>query len=175
MAEGIKKRRVILILTLSIVTFGIYAAIWFMRVKKSIDALGTEKKLKMWMTVTFLVAVLLDMALLAYTVITPPFLISESVILLRHVLLVVNVAMVLNLSLQTEKALDEYFNRTQNRNIKMSLVPTFFFTLLYLQHKINQFVSSAPAKVQPPQTQAYAGQEATSTTAGDTDSGAEGA
>ena len=128
------RMNILLLLFLSIITFEMYIPIWFLVKRQAINSLASTKKLgsgaPIFVLLIYGIGAILLFAPLGFTE-TSLDMISDFIPLIGGIL-------VIALSFKVRHIFDEHFNLKQQRNIKFSGVATFFFTILYLQYKINR-------------------------------------
>ncbi len=129
-----ERRSVLLLLVLSIITLGIYPAVWFFRRRRFLDSLDSSEKLGS-MAAAPLVATVLSLAC--------SFLALPSDV--ERPLSIAFGAVTIITAFRVAKMLRSDFART-GRFLSVSGVATFFFNALYLQYKINQAADTPPAK-----------------------------
>ena len=125
-----ERRSVVLVLLLSVVTFGVYPAFWYVRRTPFFDRLDSDKRVDglQWVTLV------LTFALLAVAAAQAPLRVPEGA--LRAVQLAAGVANLI-LAFRVAHMLRSDFART-GRLIRISSLWVFFFGCLYLQYIINQ-------------------------------------
>jgi len=132
MRNKLEKKSVLLLIVLIIVTLGIYVPIWFGKLKKTLDGFKTKQKAN-----GNLINFLLVLSILEVVIIIPSVF-SPSLDLVSSILNLTSSIIVLVLAFQFKNILNEYFNKIQNKNVSFSGIATFFFTIFYLQYKINR-------------------------------------
>jgi hypothetical protein len=125
-----ERRSVGVLLLLSVVTFGIYPAIWYVRRTPFFDRLDSDKRVDglQWVTLV------LTVALFAVAIAQAPLQVPEGA--LRAVQLAAGIANLI-LAFRVAHMLRSDFART-GRLIRVSSAGVFFFGCLYLQSVINR-------------------------------------
>jgi hypothetical protein len=130
-----EQRSVLLLVFLSVVTLGIYPAVWFVRRRRFLDSLNADVKLG---GLAWAPLIATGVSFIAAFAGLP----SE---LDRAVSLGLGVASIV-LAFRVANILRSDFART-GRLLSVSGAGTFFFGALYLQHKINQAAATPPRHV----------------------------
>ena len=127
------RMNVLLLILFSIITLGIYIPIWFLVKREAINSLASTEKLGSGAPIFVLLVYVTD-AMLIFV----PLGVTEVYLdIISNLITVIGVSIVVILSFKVRHIFDEHFNLKQQRNIKLSGVATFFFTIYYLQYKIN--------------------------------------
>jgi len=122
----LKKTNVLLMIFLTIITAGIYQAIWFLRRRGAINSLQSKEKLNtgvfVFVIVLYSVSLLIDFAG------------GKSTLLcgIAAICLLVQ-------CFKVRRIFENHFNVYFKRGISFSGIATFFFMIFYLQYKINRF------------------------------------
>ena len=150
-----KKKSVILLILLSVITLGIYPFVWFIKRSAELNNLQTTTKSKKNMTIISLVVYLLIYLLIAGLYVTAyltdetiaavtdisqiptTFLILYGVIIAFIIILII---LLLILAFNTRKILNEAM-ANKNVNKKASGFFTLIFNLFYLQYEINGIIN----------------------------------
>jgi hypothetical protein len=136
-----ERRSVLLLFVYSVLTLGIYPAVWFLRRRRFLDSLDSTIKLGSFAAAPLL-ASLLSFALAFFAL---PESVSRGVSLGLGAVTVVTAFRAANI-------LRSDFART-GRLLKVSGIATFFFNALYLQYKINQAADTRVLAATPMPTQ----------------------
>jgi len=117
---------VLLMIFLTVITVGIYRAIWFLRRRDAINSLQSKEKLNtgvfVFIIVLYSISVLVNLADGN----------SSLLYLIAGITLLVQ-------CFKVRRIFNEHFNTYLKKDISFSGVATFFFTIFYLQYKINRF------------------------------------
>lgn len=137
MVVKLQKNNVLVLVMLFFVTYGIYAPIWFLKQKKAINGLNSKKKLNNKLLIFTLIMFIIS-AILFVLLIVLSFFAEESIIkkidtISSLVTLVASFA-ILIVSFDVRDMLKEHFKR------ELSVLATLFFSIFYLQWKINKFL-----------------------------------
>jgi GYF domain 2/Domain of unknown function (DUF4234) len=124
--QKLKKTNVLLMIFLTIITAGIYQAIWFLRRRDAINSLQSKEKLNTGVFVFVIVLYSISLGLLLADV-------------NAHLLDCIAGITLLVQCFKTRRILNEHFNTYLKRDMSFSGIATFFFTIFYLQYKINRF------------------------------------
>ena len=153
-AIGLKRRSVILMLLLSLVTFGLYYSIWFLRRRPALNQLDSPRKLQMWPFIVAMVWFVVSFCVgIANGLAGPGGAIGEGTTL---VLIVVRLAVGILMVVQcffTKDILEDHFSGPGDQAassmfsgaVQLSGVWTFFFQIFYLQYAINRHLAGAPS------------------------------
>lgn len=139
--KKLRKKSVLLIILLTLITYGIYQPIWFLKQKNAINNLKSKEKLTN--TLFILVIILYAVsALFLFIYLFPYDTTSPLVIeLIDNLINLTGAIIILVMSFKVRRILHQYFNVVLKRNIKFSKIYTFLFGIYYLQYKINRIVS----------------------------------
>lgn len=175
METTFKKRNIFLMLFLTVITFGIYIPIWFFKQQDSINRLISEKKINskllvlllmisivMVMPIATAIISLLSFTLLAVTgakvfsgialvtfVLTSFFQIKAiDWVINGWVIKILLYILILILAFRVQNILNDHFNKKLNRDIIFSDLLTFFFTIYYLQYKLNRLSGNSHESLQ---------------------------
>lgn len=127
------KMNVLLLVLLVLITFGVYAAVWYIKRLKAFNSLESKIKLQLPIFVVVAVFYAFDyMMLLLY----PGGELSGN---LRLRIIEMGFSFILLLqSFRVRAMLIDHYNVNLKKNIYFSWLYTMLFTQFYLQHKINQ-------------------------------------
>ena len=129
----IEKKNIWIMLVLGIVTLGIYFPIYFWELKKATDITETTKKASGALLVAFSVVGVGNAIYIFY------ILFVENVYsFFMELFFFVAVILEVTLAFQFKDILNEYFNNIQKKRMVFSDRGVFFFSIYYLQHKINK-------------------------------------
>ncbi|PYQ83298.1 MAG: hypothetical protein DMG02_33910 [Acidobacteria bacterium] len=140
---GLKRRSVILMILLSIVTFGLYFPIWFLRRRAALNRLDSPRKLRLWpfvIAVTWFVFQFI-MGIAAGSAPLGQAIGEGAALLLNFVQFAVGILMLVQ-SFFTKDILEDHLagpgdqvpNPLLVDTVKLSGVMTFFFQIFYLQY-----------------------------------------
>lgn len=152
---GLKRRSVILMIVLAIVTFGLYYPIWFLRRPGALNRLDSPRKLRRWPFAVFIAFVVLQFIVdLVSAPGRPEQTIGEgAALLLSLAQLAVGILMVVECFFIKDILEDHLLGPEDTISssilidrVKLSGLMTFFFQIFYLQYVINRhIVGSQPA------------------------------
>ena len=164
----LKRRNILVMILLMIVTLGLYAPIWFLRRRDALNHLDSPRKLAAWPQVVFIVILVMYMAAELMVV-----LLDSAVISLETATAVLSIAPLLALArfgaailmllqcFKTRDILEDHLagpadgmrqTMFAEERVKLSGVLTFILQVLYLQHSINRHHAAfqrRPATAQP--------------------------
>jgi hypothetical protein len=150
---GLKRRSVIVMIALSLVTFGFYYQIWFFRRRTALNQLDSPRKLALWPFIVatvwfafqFIVGVARGLA-------GPGQLIGEGTALLFTVVRLAIGILMLVQCFFTKDILEDHFAGPGDQvaasslfadTVRLSGVLTFFFQIFYLQYAINRYLADS--------------------------------
>lgn len=137
------------VIVLCVVTFGIYMPIWFLIQRRALNELASMRKIDVSLPVLALVLFCISAALMPLQVLE--VLADEearaSLALFDRMINLGSSVMVLILAFQVRRILDEHFRLGLGLPVQLSRIATLFFTIWYLQYKINDLPT--PAMYQP--------------------------
>jgi len=155
-SPGLKRRSVILMILLSIVTFGLYYPIWFLRRREALNRLDSPRKLGLSPFVISLAWFVCQFIIGIATASTPARRsIDDGALILNLIQLGVGILMVVQCFF-TRDILEDHLagpgdhvpSPLSVEAVKLSGPMTFFFQIFYLQYVINRYiVDSKPTAV----------------------------
>ena len=153
-ATGLKRRRVVAMILLMIVTFGLYYPIWFFRRRAGLNRLNSPRKLPLWPLVVYSGYFLVEFVVGFISASTPleETLGGTGMNLLIVVRLGVSILMWVQCFAIKDMLEDHVSSQPDDgspvmfaERVSFSGLLTFFFTIFYLQHLINRHVAGSPA------------------------------
>ena len=138
--ESPPKMNVFLLIIITIVTYAIYMPIWFLRRKDWLNRLSATKKLGSGLAIFVLVIYSIAASLLFVPLEVLAYEVWEGIDNL--ISLVGGVCLVI-LAFQVRRILIQHYDENLGMNIGFSGAGTFFFTIWYLQYKMNRLPISA--------------------------------
>ena len=149
-ATGLKRRSVLLMIVLTLVTFGLYYPIWFLRRRAALNRLDSPRKLRLWPFVLFTAWFALQLMTGFAAALNPRGQVTggETPLLFNLLQLGINIAMLVQ-SFFTKDILEDHLAGPGDEvpsplfvdSVKLSGVMTFFFQIFYLQYIINQYIA----------------------------------
>jgi hypothetical protein len=142
----IEKMSVPTLVILTIVTFGIYAAVWFLKRLDSFNELRSEVKLTQGVFSFIIAGFVVNLSIIAYIVMTgtldaegmPTTKLAENLFLTSDIVkLVVHVALLVQ-AFKARSILMDHYNGFLKREESFSWPATLIFGVFYLQFKINR-------------------------------------
>jgi nitrate reductase NapE component len=139
---GLRRRSVVLMIALSIVTFGLYPAFWFLRRRAALNELDSPRKLQAWPFFVFLAFVVLRIVATAAAGPVPRGEVSPIETLFGFGQLAVGILMIVQ-CFYTKTILEDHLSGSgdsgfgADTSVSLSGVFTVFFSIFYLQHVIN--------------------------------------
>jgi len=152
---GLRRRSVILMIILTVVTIGFYYPIWFLRRRRGLNSLNSPRKLAIWPLILLLAVFVIEFSVGLISGPRPPEeIIGTTAALFLDVLqLAVGILIVVQCFFIKDILEDHLLGPEESapRTIfadqaKLSGVMTLIFTIFYLQHGINRVVQQ-PARV----------------------------
>ena len=145
---GLWRRSIVLMIVLTIVTFGLYYPIWFLRRRAALDRLDAPRKLQAWPFILFLAFHLMSVGLALAADSAPA---DEREGMANGVMDIARLALAVLMVVQCfyvkdilEDHLsgpgDQVSNSLLSDAVKPSAMMTLFFGAFYLQHIINRHV-----------------------------------
>lgn len=147
-----KRRSVLLMVVLTLVTFGLYYPLWFLRRRAALNRLDSPRKLQRWPFLIFLAFLLLQFVIVVASGSDSP----EQVIgaggslLLRFCRLAVGLLMVVQCFFIKDILEDHLAGPEDNvaspirfDTVRLSGLMTLFFQIFYLQHVINRHIAGS--------------------------------
>jgi len=155
-APGLKRRSLILMILFSLVTFGLYYPIWFLRRRNALNRLDSPRKLQQWPFVVAIVwfafQVLVGVAIGVARGLSGPEvgLPGEASLVFTIIRLAVGVLMLVQ-AFATKDILEDHFAGPGDQierpfltePVQLSGVMTFIFQIFYLQYAINRYLSES--------------------------------
>jgi len=129
---SLPKMNVFLLIVLSSVTLAIYIPVWFLRRRDWLNSLSTTEKLGSVLPIVVLVIYCISLLLLLFM---PDETLSDTI---DSLISLIGGIITLVLAFSVRRILIEHFKDKLGMNISFSGVATFFFTIWYLQYKINR-------------------------------------
>ena len=139
MEDEFKEQSWIMVLILTVITFGIYLPFWFKKIKKVTDTFQTEKKLN-GNLITFLIIISFLIPLFSITITVGTWVYTTNYYGIGDILNLIRVVGVIFLAFSLKKILENKYS------VKIDSVLTFFLSALYLQDKINNLIKKTPDK-----------------------------
>ena len=133
MVTQLEKKNVLLMILLTIITYGIYIPVWFLNRKDSFNNLNSKEKISNGPIIFVLVIFIISAILLIPSVL---FMETEIGVMIDGVDSLINLVggiTILVMSFKVRRIMNEHYKTN------LSGVATFFFTFFYLQYKINRF------------------------------------
>ena len=149
---GLKRRRVVTMIVFSIVTFGLYYPIWFLRRRAALNRLDSPRKLRLWPFVVFIAWFVVQFILgIAAGSATPAQAFGEGATMLLNLIQLAVAILLVVQSFFTKDILEDHLagpgdqvpNPLLVDSVKLSGVMTFFFQIFYLQYVINRYLAGS--------------------------------
>jgi hypothetical protein len=147
---GLRRRSVLLMIVLTVVTVGLYYPIWFWRRRTALNGLNSSTKLRLWPFVTFttvfavvlVVEVISDPARPADVIGMVPALILYLTRLAAGLLIIWQCFVIKDiLEDHLIGPTDRVLSSLTDERVELSALMTFFFQIYYLQYAINRYVA----------------------------------
>ena len=153
-STGLKRRSVLLMIVFTVVTFGLYYPIWFLRRRDALNGLDSPRKLQAWPFVVVIAWFILQVIIGAASASeTPEETFGEGAVLLLNVVqLAVGILMLVQ-SFVAKDILEDHLAGPDDQvasgllaeGVKLSGLMTFFFQCFYLQYVINRYIAGSRA------------------------------
>ena len=147
---GLKRRSLVVMFLLLIVTLGIYYPVWFFRRRRGLNRLDSSRKLPLWPLVCFALDFALEVVVgIAAGSETPEEAFGyEVAIVMRLLQLATGILMIVQ-CFAIKDIIEDHAHGPDDAagdsamfrpHVKLSGLMTFFFSIFYLQHAINKYV-----------------------------------
>jgi len=128
----LQKENIIILILLTFLTFSWYIPAWLWRQREAINNLKSETKIKNGIFLVLLVLFFISVLLI---IIYP----EEGFInVVSRIYGLVFAIIILIISFEIRKIFNDHFSKYLGLNVNFSGILTFFFTIFYLQYKINR-------------------------------------
>ena len=140
--EGLGKMSVLKLVFLSFITAGVYSAVWFLQRLNAINGLSSPVKINQGVFGFIIAGCIANIALAVFlifsgTIVTPQ--VSGSLSLTSDVLSLLVELTLLIQAFKVRRVFIDHFKGHLKTDIPFSWAATFFFSIFYLQYKINRF------------------------------------
>lgn len=142
MDRQLEKDSVFFIVFLTVITYGIYIPVWFLNRKDIFNDMNSEEKLSDGPIIFLLTIFIISAVMLIPSILFMETELGIMIDALDRIITFVGGIIILVLSFKIRKILSEHYKTN------LLGVATFFFTLFYLQYKINQFLDNK--EINPP-------------------------
>jgi uncharacterized protein DUF4234 len=146
----IKRRSVVLMIVLTVVTFGLYYPTWFLRRRAALNRMDSPTKLRRWPFVAFFAFFVLQFIVGLASGSAPPeqTIGAGASLLLTFLQLAIGILMVVQCFF-IKDILEDHLAGPEDSvsssiladRVKLSALMTFFFQIFYLQYVINRYVA----------------------------------
>jgi len=119
----------------TIFSLGIYLPIWFLKQKNVLNNLNLKNKLNSWPFIVVLIIFTISLVLFGFQVYFVETQVGKIIDEIDSLIRFCGWIIILVMSFKVGKMLSEYFNKDLSR------AGIFFFSVFYLQYKINEFIS----------------------------------
>jgi hypothetical protein len=144
---GLKRRSVILMIVLMLLTAGLYYPFWFLRRRAALNRLDAPTKLSQWPLILILVGVgIHTFATLASGSSTPVRVFGPAAALVIQVIWFATLVLAVVQCFFIKQILEDHLSGPDSEGpitkqpVKLSILMTLLFTILYLQYVINRDV-----------------------------------
>ena len=149
----LKRRSVLLMIVLTIITFGLYYPIWFLRRRAALNGMDSPRKLRVWPFLIFIAFFVLQFTV---GVASGPGPVEQTIgtggsLLLSLAQLAVGILMLVQCFFAKDILEDHLAGPEDNvpnpllvEKVKLSGLMTFFFQIFYLQYVINREIVGQP-------------------------------
>ena len=139
----LKRRNILLMIVLALVTFGFYFPAWYLRRRAALNALASPRKLPLWPFLVLIAYFVLGLVVAIATSDTPADPLQGEDLTLLIVRFAVGIMMILQ-NFRVKDILEDHLSTSDpempafaNQAVSLSGVLTFIFGPFYLQHAIN--------------------------------------
>lgn len=136
MTYGFKRSSIPMMILLVVITYGIYIPIWFLKRIGAFKDLNSKLKLNKYIMIVILVLMVVSLILLIPSYVYMDSSIGEIVDQADKAIALICGLAVLAMSFDMRRIMQDHFG------IKLSGAGTFFFTMFYLQYKINELIKN---------------------------------
>jgi hypothetical protein len=146
---GLKRRSVLLMIVLTIVSLGLYCPIWFLRRRAGLNRLDSPRKLQLWPFLIVIAWSVIQLVVGFASGSAPPeqAIGGGATLLLRLVQLAVAILVVVQCFAIKDILADHLLGPGDSVSsplyvdrVELSALKTFFFQIFYLQHVINRHI-----------------------------------
>jgi len=141
-----RKTSVLLMILLTIITYGIYFPIWFLRRQNLFNQLPVKEKLNSGAAIFVLIIYCISVFFIPVKLLTQNASLIDILNTIDTFISLLGGLIILILAFKVRRILNEYCNEHLGMNVPFSRVATFFFTIFYLQYKINRLSVSDKRK-----------------------------
>jgi len=155
---GLKRRSVLLMIVLVILTLGLYIPLWFLRRRKALNQLDSPRKLDLGPFVAFAVFTALEVAMIlavraAGEAAIPP----DVIVIVSLARFVLGIVLLLQ-CFKTKNILEDHLAGPADaapsmfaaaERVKLSGLMTFLFQIFYLQYVINRHIAGTSGRLSP--------------------------
>ena len=151
-SHGLKQRRVIVMIVLAIITWGLYYLLWWYRRRPGLNRLSSPEKLPLWplllLTAQWVLPFVLGVAegLTGETALVG----DTGMAVLTFFQIAVGIVMVFQ-AFKVKSIIEDHAAPAESgpmfvEHVQLSGLMTFFFSIFYLQWAINRYVVGTPAR-----------------------------
>lgn len=138
------------VVILCFVTLGIYVPIWYLIQRRALNELASIRKIGVGMPIVALVLFCIStmmMPLQMLEILADDEVGAKGIEMMENLINMGGSVLVLITAFNVRRILDDHFHLYLDLPVQLSGIATFFFTIFYLQYKINDL--PAPAMYQP--------------------------
>jgi len=151
---GLRRRSVVLMIVLTLLTFGVYYPIWFLRRRAGLNRLNSPRKLQLWPFVIVIAWLACQFIAGIVAGLNGQPIGGSLAILFNIVQLAVGILLLVQ-SFFTKDILEDHLSGPGDdipnplfvETLKLSGVMTFFFQIFYLQYVINRHIAAAKSNI----------------------------
>lgn len=133
-----EKTSILLMLGLMIISLGIYGPIWFLRRRDALNKLSSSEKLGSGAAIFVLVIFCISLLFIPILILSTDLSIAIALDVVDSLITLVGGIIMLVLAFKVRGILDDHCNKHLGMNVSFSGVATFFFTIFYLQYRMNR-------------------------------------
>jgi hypothetical protein len=151
---GLRRRRVITMIVLIIVTLGLYYPIWFFRRRGALNRLDSPRKLRLWPLTVFATVTVVDIVVAIVSGPVPAQTFGGAAVTLLAIVRLAAGFLMLVQCFFIKDILEDHLAGPEDdvsqslfvEHVKLSGLMTFFFQIFYLQYVINRYVAAPPER-----------------------------
>ncbi|MBI5598930.1 MAG: DUF4234 domain-containing protein [Deltaproteobacteria bacterium] len=139
--EGLEKMDVVKLVFLTIITGGIYSAVWFVKRLNAINGMASPLKLSQGVFGFIIAGCIANWAMVLFLIFSDGLAAPETMSNISRISDVLGFLIEITLLLQVFKVrriFMDHFIENMKRDVKFSWLWTFLFSIFYLQYRINR-------------------------------------
>jgi hypothetical protein len=136
MDTQLQKKSVLLMIFLTIITYGIYIPVWFLNRKNAFNNLNSKEKISKGPIIFVLVLFIISAIILIPSILFTGTEIGAMIDMVDSAINLVGGITMLVVAFKVRRIMNEHYKTN------LSVAATFFFSFYYLQYKINLFLEN---------------------------------